>query len=238
MIVSSTDIGAALRSRQRGFLLNPFRFGGGGGGSDPDVILRSTFNTAFTDVSPSGHSYTVNGGASISAAQSQFGGASAFFDGTGDEAFTNSVTASAVGSGDFTFEGWVYPQTQVNQFPICYGYSGGSGALYLQYNHSDSPGRFSVLAGTGIRIGTGTHATGSWYFVQVIRSGTTLTLYVNASSTASTTDSTNFGTTGQHFIGGRSGLAASTLFTGYVDDWRSSKVVRTVAVPTAEFPVN
>lgn len=32
MILRNTDIRAALKSRQRGFLLNPFRFGGGGGG--------------------------------------------------------------------------------------------------------------------------------------------------------------------------------------------------------------
>lgn len=35
MISRSTDIAGALRSRQRGFLLNPFRFGGGGGGFTP-----------------------------------------------------------------------------------------------------------------------------------------------------------------------------------------------------------
>lgn len=34
MISRSTDIAGALRSRQRGFFLNPFRFGGGGGAID------------------------------------------------------------------------------------------------------------------------------------------------------------------------------------------------------------
>jgi len=35
MIHRGTDIKAALRSRQRGFLLNPFRFSGGSGGTTP-----------------------------------------------------------------------------------------------------------------------------------------------------------------------------------------------------------
>lgn len=34
----STDIRGALRLRQRGFLLNPFRFAGGGGGGSPTTI--------------------------------------------------------------------------------------------------------------------------------------------------------------------------------------------------------
>lgn len=37
----STDIGAALRSRQRGFMLNPFRFAAGGGG--PTQIASDSF---------------------------------------------------------------------------------------------------------------------------------------------------------------------------------------------------
>lgn len=40
MILRSTDIRSALRSRQRGFLLNPYRFGGGGGGSPPATAHR------------------------------------------------------------------------------------------------------------------------------------------------------------------------------------------------------
>lgn len=41
MILRSTDIRSALRSRQRGFLLNPYRFGGGGG-STPGIDSYAT----------------------------------------------------------------------------------------------------------------------------------------------------------------------------------------------------
>lgn len=86
MISRSTDIRGALRAKQRGFLLNPFRFGGGGGGggSDPsfsDVEYLFHFDgsdgsTTFTDSGPLGKTVTRTGGAEIDTAQSMFGGAS------------------------------------------------------------------------------------------------------------------------------------------------------------------
>lgn len=63
MIDRSTNIQAALRSRQRGFLLNPFRFGGGGGGGgDPHFANVSLLmhmdgsdgGTTFVDSGPLG----------------------------------------------------------------------------------------------------------------------------------------------------------------------------------------
>lgn len=44
-ILRSTDIGRALRSRQRGFLLNPFRFAAaGGGGVTPSIVQSKVAN--------------------------------------------------------------------------------------------------------------------------------------------------------------------------------------------------
>jgi hypothetical protein len=46
-IVRSTDIGGALRSRQRGFLLNPFRFAAaGGGGGGRTLVASDNFDRA------------------------------------------------------------------------------------------------------------------------------------------------------------------------------------------------
>lgn len=38
-VFQSTDISSAIRAKQRGLLLNPFRFGGGGGGGSADATL-------------------------------------------------------------------------------------------------------------------------------------------------------------------------------------------------------
>lgn len=61
MISRSTDICAALKSRQRGFLLNPFRFGGGGGGGGGPTVesvahrnLTETITTSIALTMPAG----------------------------------------------------------------------------------------------------------------------------------------------------------------------------------------
>ena len=60
-------------------------------------------STTFTDSSNSSYTVTANGNAQISTAQSKFGSASMYFDGTGDYLTVSNATASDVfGSGDFT----------------------------------------------------------------------------------------------------------------------------------------
>lgn len=65
MISRSTDIRAALRSRQkqRGFIMNPFRFAASGG--DPDFALRSLLlhmeGSSFVDSSSNNHSVSAFG---------------------------------------------------------------------------------------------------------------------------------------------------------------------------------
>ena len=86
MIDRSTNIQAALRSRQRGFLLNPFRFGGGTPpGGDPhwaNVVMLlhcdgADGSTTITDSSTSGKTVSANGGASLSTSSPLYGSASA-----------------------------------------------------------------------------------------------------------------------------------------------------------------
>ena len=85
----STNIRAALKRRQRGFLLDPYRHTAA---SDPfrancELLLHcdgADGSTTFTDSSPNAYTVTANGNAQIDTAQSYYGGASALFDGTGD----------------------------------------------------------------------------------------------------------------------------------------------------------
>lgn len=62
-------------------------------------------STTFTDSSPAAHgSATVNGNAQVDTAQSQFGGASALFDGTGDYLTFPDSPDWDFGAGDFTVD--------------------------------------------------------------------------------------------------------------------------------------
>jgi hypothetical protein len=66
-------------------------------------------STTFTDSSPTAHTVTRSGDAKISTTQSQFGGASAYFDGTGDYLTVANSEAFNFGSGDFTIDCWIRP---------------------------------------------------------------------------------------------------------------------------------
>ena len=65
-------------------------------------------STTFTDSEATPKTVTVGGSAQISTAQSKFGGASAFLDGTGMLSLADSVDWN-FGSGDFTVDFWFRP---------------------------------------------------------------------------------------------------------------------------------
>lgn len=123
MISRDTNIRRALRARQRGFLLNPFRFGGGGGGGGGAPTFQTVATTATTGAAtslalnmPAGisagdvliaacfadGSFTMSGSAGWTAlsATTAFAGAGAtsrvFWKvAAGGDAFTLSLTSSA-----------------------------------------------------------------------------------------------------------------------------------------------
>lgn len=112
MIDRSTNIQSALRSRQRGFLLNPFRFGGGTPpGGDPhwaNVVMLlhcdgADGSTTITDSSTSGKTVSANGGASLSTSSPLYGSASASLPSGGWLQVPDS-SDWAFGSSDFTVE--------------------------------------------------------------------------------------------------------------------------------------
>lgn len=252
MIERSTDIKAALRSRQRGFLLNPFRFGSGGGGdTDPhfaNVVLLLHFDgadgsTTFTDSSPLAQTLSPSGGVKISAAQSKFGGASGFFGGAGtSDALTfGSFQGAALRTGDFTIEMWALfssvptsPQALIDYRPNA---NGPYPTIYA------SSGKFQFITDSGIAIqGTASISALTWYHLAVSRSGSTLKMFVNGVQDGPARGSTSdmlVGGTGRPFIGTDS-FASTLMFGGHIDELRITKGVARYTAnftpPTAPFP--
>ena len=71
----------------------------------------SNGSTTFTDSSPTPKTVTAYGNAQISTARSQFGGASALFDGSGDYLLVGAAADFKHlhdDSTDYTIEGWIY----------------------------------------------------------------------------------------------------------------------------------
>jgi len=104
---------AALRARQRGFLLNPFRFGGGAGpATDPffsSTVLNCHFDTdsSWTDNSASPKTLTATGTIGCVSSPAKFGNSLSV---NSSQSNYLSVAASSqfICAGEFTWEYWIY----------------------------------------------------------------------------------------------------------------------------------
>lgn len=248
----------AARSLQRGFLLNPFRFGVPG--ADPYYAFVSSLlhfdgangSTTFTD--EKSLTWTPTGNAQISTAQSKFGGASGLFDGTGDWIQTASSSVLDLGTGNFTIEAWIRLTAQTNNFM---GILASNEATFLSTSRffccygasAPAPGqqRRVALGGSGIGVGNAVVLSttqlnlNQWYHAAVTRTGTTTRLFLDGvlESTATSSDSFNFSTNGT-LIGANGWDGGAGHYQGYIDDLRVTKgICRYTAnftPPTAAFP--
>ena len=245
MIDRSTNIKAALRSRQRGFLLNPFNFGGASA-SDPyfsSVTALLHFNgangsTAFTD--QKGGAWTRTGAAQISTDRSKFGASSLKLAGASD-----SISRSYVSSlfewwsASFTIECWVY----LNSYPgvgnivgnmdsatptnyWCFGVTSAGKVDFYYYN-----GAVNNVTGTAIiPLATWTHIMMTHEAsTSKIRVGSSGVIEKEALRTGVPQSSVSYPL--------RVGLVNSIGFNGFIDDMRITRgVARDHSVPTAAFP--
>lgn len=185
-------------------------------------------STTFTDNGPLALTpSSVGGTICISTAQSKWGGASLDNLRKGELIYNSS--GFSFGNGDFTIEGWAWWNT-------------ASGSQQWGLFQVSTPGGYATSGGLSIYAGaTGKWAlfgsaesslaitTGAWHHFAVVRTGTTLKLYVNGASVFSTTNSTNY--TGTYaVIGGYYSTAYRS--DAYLDDIR---VTKGVARYTADF---
>lgn len=156
-------------------------------------------------------------------------GYSVYFDGTGDYLTVPANAAFNFGTGDFTVEFWLYFQNLTGFqtiFDISYTtspnllFQASSGAMAVYMN-----GGSTVLAASAVSNGT-------WNHFALVRSGTTVTLYLNGVSVSSATYSGNVGnSTSIVYVGGSLGGSGFYL-NGYLSNVR---VVKGTALYTAAF---
>jgi alpha-tubulin suppressor-like RCC1 family protein len=159
---------------------------------------------------------------------------SGFFDGNGDFLNISSNPVLALATGDFTLECWIYA-TQYN--PVF------NNAI-LDFRPNNTNGAYPALSfgrvgitfsanNTAIASDPTVPALNTWYHVAVVRSGTTITLYVDGVNKATGTLSTNL-LVGQLLIGGNAFRSSVplTYHYGYINNVR---VVKGTAVYTASF---
>jgi len=132
--------------------------------------------------------------------------------------------SSEIGTNDFTMSMWVKANSSANQIFWYMGDSNTSNGM-MRLNYLASSAGFKLWASEG---GTWTNqyphvnittSTGIWYNVCVVRSGTTVTLYVNGTNSDSKTHSslgTGFGGGNYHNVGK---YITSHHLDGYVDEY-------------------
>ena len=204
-------------------------------GTDPYTVLLLKGNgtngsTTIIDSSPSPKTVTAVGNAQISTAQSKFGGASIAFDGAGDYLIVPSTgTPGDFGTGDFTVELWTFLVSRVNTYPCLVGnystFGAGSFALFAGHGSAGTTKYQLALNGTGFpSINAGTIIYNAWAHIAVVRSGPTISLYLNGVSIGSVTSSANLtGTTGSLWIGSTGDNLTRGEINGYINDLRITK---------------
>jgi len=210
-------------------------------------LLLSYTNAGILDNAMMNDLETV-GNAQISTSVKKYGTGSMYFDGSGDYLTAPSNPAYNLGSGSFTVEFWLYPNTITIPNPdneswlvARTNYSSDIGWSVFQANQQI---RFRI-GNTGGTIATGNVITATtWQHIAVVRSGSTISIYVNGTSQGSGTNSSFTDASTVLVVGGitaTTGWNGNKPLDGYIDELRISKVARyttTFTPPTAAFPNN
>jgi hypothetical protein len=217
-----------------------------GGGGDPYYSAVSLMlsmdgtngSTTFTDSSLNALTVTASGNAQISTTLSKYGGASGYFDGSGDYLIAPSGTQFNYGTGDFTWEFWFNSSSWAagNNYLLDHSTSTAGSIQYFNgvmryYNPAIGTGSILYTSGFGSGLSTGT-----WYHLAVSRQSGTTRLFLNGNLINSASDAHNFATN-RCVIGAAGSLGAP--YNGYIDDLRISRFARYVSnftPPTAALP--
>ena len=234
--------------------------GGGGIGARGDAISLATAGTANTGggggggSSSTSNSYSsgANGGSGIvilsypdvyPAAASTTGSPTVSTSGSGSINCAGSSaclyyggqSGFAFGTGDFTLEMWLNPNTTAqNEFYDCRPSGGGAGTQYPVL-YANAGKIFFFSNGVDLITGTTTLTTGTWYHIAVCRSGTSTKMFLNGVQEGSTyTDTNNYavGSSRPVVMGSGSGSPGGTVFNGKISNLR---VVKGTALYTSAF---
>jgi hypothetical protein len=180
------------------------------------------------------------GNAQVDTAQSQFGGSSALFDGTGDLLQLDSSASLIIPlSQDFTIEGWIRPGSVSGTPGLLTDRASSQTLSGANWDISIFNGSYLVSRTNTLLFETGSGAgsiviisnnnvftTNTWYHFAVVRSSNVISLYVNGvdvTNNRAGTQSAGIGA-GNLTIGG---FPNNELFyTGHMDEIRWSNTAR------------
>ena len=165
------------------------------------------------------------------------------FDGTTDTLKIPASQVNTLGTGDFTIEGWIYISSNVANSMIISNGVWAANKWAIQTNAASQVNKLSFwvnnISASAVLASTTTLTTGTWYYMALTRSGTTLKLFLNGTQEASTISSGSIdGDISSIIYVGSDSSTVSTFFNGYISNLRITKgYARTItASPTSAFP--
>ena len=186
-------------------------------------------STTFSDIK--GKSIT-SVGATISTAQSMFGGASATFNGSGNYLNVPLSVDFDFGTGNFTVSGWIRLNAIGGSRTILGGVAGYN-KLAFSVSGSELDMSYPLAATKLITSGLGLVAN-TWYYVEFNRNSGTARIFVDGVQRASGSIGENISYTGTLNIGRIDNSGNYQYFNGFIDDIR---VYKGVAVNTSNYSV-
>ena len=204
-------------------------------------------NATFVDSSNIPKAVTAFGSATQSATLSKFGGKSLSLNGTSDYLMVPSSSAFDI-PADFTIEAWINLSGYSDSFSGYYGaaiasrYSGVGGNTGWQLRINGTSSSWTTLnlyTGSTDLNWSYTFSNNVWYHVAVVRSGGTITVYVDGTAIgAPATNSDNLTPSNANdlYIGSLQVSGYRFFLPGHIDDLRITKAARIITLPTAAFP--
>lgn len=178
-------------------------------------------STTFTDASSNSLTVTANGNAAISTSESKFGGASAYFDGTGDHLAVDGQTELALGTSDFTIEMWIYPEAfSTGKVLIDTRVTAGDTGYVLLVNVSS---KLVLVSSGGARVTSASSVSlNQWTHVAVSREAGTLRAFLDGQLDASATYASAMTSPRSLPVIGIQTFGDAG-WQGYIDDFRITK---------------
>ena len=165
----------------------------------------------------------------VSAYSAQFSGA------VGNYLSAGTSSTLALGAGDFTIEGWYYPTAWNANTSAIWDYRTNGGAATnvpcIFLSASGVPAVTFSAPSAAVITGSTALTLNAWNHLALVRSGTTVTLYLNGVSIGTTTSSATFGIQ-TLAIGNPISGATNYSYTGLISNFR---IVKGVAVYTGAF---
>ena len=151
---------------------------------------------------------------------------SVFFDGTGDYLQIPQNTDFVFGTGDFTIECWIYPNTISGYRQIAgHSYNSTDMSVYLK------DGVLILYTDGDVTFGTGTVSANSWTHIAVTRQNGVVYGYYNGVLNGSTSFTTSLNGASNYIVGINPDLS-SEPFLGYISNLR---IIKGKALYTSNF---